>query len=194
MRPPEAKNLRWRDITTARDKDGSDILVIYVQGKGKTRKLIAPKSTGEYFERVRDLSKATKPDDPVFTIINGKPAQWLYRDNRGGIAEIYQITRRAERHPAHYLLFPPYLRHAAAFQRCRCVYLGAANGHIGQDDRAALWPCEHHQACRSGANGIVGWDAMHVEMNAEIDAQENQAKAVQAIKAKQAVKPRRAKR
>ncbi len=35
---------------------------------------------------------------------------------------------------------------------------------------------------------------MHVEMNAEIDAQENQAKAVQAIKAKQAVKPRRAKR
>ena len=37
MRPPEAKNLRWRDITRAKDKDGREILVIYVQGKGKTR-------------------------------------------------------------------------------------------------------------------------------------------------------------
>ncbi len=53
MRPTEAKNLRWRDITTARDKDGSDILVIYVQGKGKARKLIAPKSVGDYLDRVR---------------------------------------------------------------------------------------------------------------------------------------------
>jgi len=31
MRPPEAKNLRWRDIATAKDKDGQEILVIYVQ-------------------------------------------------------------------------------------------------------------------------------------------------------------------
>jgi integrase len=74
MRPPEAKNLRWRDISKAKDKDGTDILVIFVQGKGKTRQLIAPKSVGEYLDRVRAHSKATKPDDAVFTIINGKPA------------------------------------------------------------------------------------------------------------------------
>ena len=80
MRPPEAKNLRWRDITKAKDKDGTDILVIYVQGKGKERNLIAPKSVGDYLDRVRAQSKATKPDDAVFTIINGKPAVWLYRD------------------------------------------------------------------------------------------------------------------
>jgi len=48
MRPPEAKNLRWRDISKAKGKDGTDILVIFVQGKGKTRQLIAPKSVGEY--------------------------------------------------------------------------------------------------------------------------------------------------
>lgn len=61
MRPPEAKNLRWRDITKAKDKDGTDILVIYVQGKGKTRQLIAPKSVGEYLDRVRAQSKSTNP-------------------------------------------------------------------------------------------------------------------------------------
>jgi hypothetical protein len=42
--------------------------------------------------------------------------------------------------------------------------------------------------------GIGGWDAMHVEMNAEIDAAEQKAKAVQSIKAKQTTKPRRPKR
>lgn len=89
MRPPEAKNLRWRDITTAKDKDGQEILVIYVQGKGKTRKLIAPKSVEKYLDRVRELSKATKPDDPVFTIINGKPAVWLYRDT---VEELLKYT------------------------------------------------------------------------------------------------------
>jgi integrase len=81
MRPPEAKNLRWRDITPAKDRDGKEIVVLFVQGKGKSRKLIAPKSVGDYLDRIRALSKATKPDDRVFTIINGKPAQGLYEDN-----------------------------------------------------------------------------------------------------------------
>ncbi len=80
MRPPEAKNLRWRDIMAAKDRDGREIVVLFVQGKGKSRKLVAPKSVGDYLERVRALSKATKPDDNVFTIINGKPAKYLYSD------------------------------------------------------------------------------------------------------------------
>ena len=80
MRPPEAKNLRWRDVMTAKDRDGREIAVLFVQGKGKSRKLVAPKSVTECLERVRALSKATKPDDKVFTIINGKPAKYLYSD------------------------------------------------------------------------------------------------------------------
>ena len=80
MRPPEAKNLRWRDIMPAKDRDGREIVVLFVQGKGKSRKLVAPKSVGDYLDRVRGLSKATKSDDPVFTIINGKPAKYLYSD------------------------------------------------------------------------------------------------------------------
>jgi integrase len=80
MRPPEAKNVRWRDISPAKDREGREIVVLFVQGKGKSRKLVAPKSVGDYLDRVRELSKATKPDDPVFTIINGKPAKYLYSD------------------------------------------------------------------------------------------------------------------
>ena len=80
MRPPEAKNLRWRDVMPAKDRDGKEIVVLFVQGKGKSRKLVAPKSVGDYLDRIRALSKATAPDDPVFTIINGKPAKYLYED------------------------------------------------------------------------------------------------------------------
>jgi integrase len=80
MRPPEARNLRWRDIMAAKDRDGREIVVLSVQGKGKSRRLVAPKSVGDYLDRVRELSKATLPDDPVFTIINGKPAKYLYSD------------------------------------------------------------------------------------------------------------------
>lgn len=78
MRPVEAKNLRWRDIMEAKDRDKRDIVVLLVQGKDKSRKLVAPQSVRDYLERVRELSKATKPDDFVFTIINGKPAKFLY--------------------------------------------------------------------------------------------------------------------
>jgi hypothetical protein len=58
IRLPEAKNLRWREITKAKDKDGVDLLVVYVQGKGNTRKLIATKSVGDYLDRVRAQYKA----------------------------------------------------------------------------------------------------------------------------------------
>lgn len=80
MRPPEAKNLRWCDIAPAKDRDGKEIVVLFVHGKGKSRKLVAPKSVGDYLERIRALSKATQPNDAVFTTISGKPAKFLYED------------------------------------------------------------------------------------------------------------------
>jgi len=61
MRPSEAKNLRWRDISTAKDRDGRDMMVLFVQGKGKRRKLVAPASVGKFLDRIRDISKATAP-------------------------------------------------------------------------------------------------------------------------------------
>jgi integrase len=78
MRPPEAKNLRWRDIDVRTDRQGRSVVVVNVRGKGKFRELVAPSSVAEYFERIRKISKATKPDDFVFTTFEGKPARTLY--------------------------------------------------------------------------------------------------------------------
>ena len=78
MRPSEMKNLRWRDIMPAKDREGREIVVLFVQGKGKSRKLVAPKSVGDYLERIRTISKATEQEDRVFSNIAGKPAKTLY--------------------------------------------------------------------------------------------------------------------
>jgi integrase len=79
MRPSEARNLRWRDIAPAKDRDGREIFVLFVQGKGKSRKLVAPKSVSDYLDRVRDIAVATGPDDPVFTTSTGESAKSLYK-------------------------------------------------------------------------------------------------------------------
>jgi integrase len=78
MRPSEAKNLRWRDVRQEKDREGREIAVLFVQGKDKSRNLVAPKSVLEYLERIRAISKATRPDDRVFTTIKGAPAMTLY--------------------------------------------------------------------------------------------------------------------
>ncbi len=78
MRPVEMKNLRWRDVMPAKDREGREIVVLFVQGKDKSRKLVAPKSVGDYLERIRVISKATELDDRVFTNITGKPVKTLY--------------------------------------------------------------------------------------------------------------------
>jgi len=95
MRPSEAKNLRWRDITTGTDRAGRELVVLFVQGKGKSRKLVAPKSVGDYFERIREATRQYRHEaakegeavpevefrleDRVFTTITGEPAKSLYQ-------------------------------------------------------------------------------------------------------------------
>ncbi|MEA3015178.1 MAG: hypothetical protein QOD42_3723 [Sphingomonadales bacterium] len=80
MRPSEAKNLRWRDIASAKDRDGREIVVLFVQGKGKSRKLVAPQSVGDYLDRIRAIAKAQEPDNRVFTTVTGSPAKTLYKN------------------------------------------------------------------------------------------------------------------
>jgi integrase len=79
MRPPEARNLRWRDISYGKDKDGRELVILSVRGKDKARQLVAPPSVGEYLERIRTLSKATEPNNPVFTTYEGEAANSLYK-------------------------------------------------------------------------------------------------------------------
>ncbi len=79
MRPSEARNLRWRDITHAKDRDGRELVVMFVSGKGKTHRVVAPSSVSDYLERIRKISAATGPDDPVFSTRNGKSDKTLYK-------------------------------------------------------------------------------------------------------------------
>jgi integrase len=78
MRPAEMKNLRWRVMMPAKDREGHEIVVLFVQGKGKSRKLVAPKSVEDCLESIRILSKTTEPNDRVFRNVTGEPAKTLY--------------------------------------------------------------------------------------------------------------------
>lgn len=80
MRPSEAKNLRWRDVTIRKDREGRDVAVLSVTGKGKARGLVAPASVAEYLDRIRAIAKAKEPDDRVFTTQTGQPAKTLYKN------------------------------------------------------------------------------------------------------------------
>jgi integrase len=78
MRTIEAANLRWRDIDVRKDKEGRAFVCINVHGKDKFRELVAADSVASYLDRIRALSRATGPDDFVFSTYNGKPAKTLY--------------------------------------------------------------------------------------------------------------------
>lgn len=79
LRPPEARNLRWRDCGEVRTgQDGRPFIPVSVRGKGKFRTLVAPATVATYLNDIRELSRKTKPDDFVFTTYDGKPAQTLY--------------------------------------------------------------------------------------------------------------------
>ena len=78
MRTMEASNLRWRDIDVRTDKQGRSFVCINVRGKGKFRELVAAQNVASYLDRIKAISKATKPDDFVFTTQTGKQNASLY--------------------------------------------------------------------------------------------------------------------
>jgi integrase len=79
MRPPEAKNLLWRDVAIRTDDQKRKFVVLHVRGKSKFRNLVAPGSVADYLERIRAISKKTGDNDFVFTNWDGTPAETLYR-------------------------------------------------------------------------------------------------------------------
>src|ERR1700749_3794923 len=83
MRPSEARNLRWRDVDVRTEKKGSQsfkFAVLNVRGKDKFRSLVAPSNVADYLERIRNISKATGPNDFVFTTHKGTSSISLYHD------------------------------------------------------------------------------------------------------------------
>jgi integrase len=78
MRTMEARNLRWRDVDNKIDRDGRPFVLMNVRGKGKYRQLVAANNVATYIERIRAISKATNPDDHVFTTHKGERNSSLY--------------------------------------------------------------------------------------------------------------------
>jgi integrase len=85
MRPPEAKNLRWRDVAFRTDPQGRSFVILYVRGKKKFHELVAASNVAEYLERVRAVSKATEPDDFVFSTSQGRQAETLHKAPIGSL-------------------------------------------------------------------------------------------------------------
>ena len=92
MRPSEARNLRWRDITHSKDRDGRDVVVMFVSGKGKTHRVVAPSNVADYLERIRKIGIAIGPDDPVFTTHTGKSATSLYKHLIDAMLDYAKLT------------------------------------------------------------------------------------------------------
>lgn len=87
MRPPEAKNLRWRDVAIRKDGQGRTLVILHVRGKDKFRDLVAAGNVADYLERVRAVSLGTELDDFVFTNEKGTPASSLYESLIEGLLE-----------------------------------------------------------------------------------------------------------
>jgi integrase len=79
IRVGEARDLRWRDVTTDKDRDDAPIVVLNVKGKTDEREVIARNfDVKTYFDRIRELREAEtgrKPaaDEFVFCHRDGKP-------------------------------------------------------------------------------------------------------------------------
>lgn len=87
MRTSEARNLRWRDIDMRQTKDGRRFVTMNVRGKGKYRELIAATNVASYLDRIKEISKATNPNDFVFSKATGKGATTLYESLIGDLLE-----------------------------------------------------------------------------------------------------------
>ncbi len=70
LRVAEAKNLRFKDISTFKDDDGNEHIKMFVQGKGKSRVMVPLQRTKNYIE---DLKKFHKENAALFN--------WKYRDS-----------------------------------------------------------------------------------------------------------------
>ena len=78
MRPSEARNLRWRDVSTQADAHDRKFVRLNVRGKGKFRSLVAASNVAVYLDRIREISKYTRPDDFVFCAEDGQMSRTLY--------------------------------------------------------------------------------------------------------------------
>lgn len=194
MRPSELKNLRWRDVWPATDREGRDIMVLFVQGKGKSRKLVAPKSVGGYLDRVRAITKATAPDDRVFSNYTGEPAKTLYGSLIEDLLNEANLRKGADGTMRTTYCF----RHTYATFR---LQMGVDVYFLAEQMGTSVKMIEDHYGHVNTIKhadrvlmGMEGWDANAVGSGSDAALVETDARASQAVKIKQPATGRRSKR
>lgn len=77
LRPNEARQLRWRDVTTHRDTKGNTYVILHVAPDTKTgaRECVPLRNVPTLIERIRKNAKNTKNDDLIFASQSGDPIE-----------------------------------------------------------------------------------------------------------------------
>ena len=149
---------------------------------------------GDYLDRIRAISKATLPDDPVFTTITGKPVKFLYEDAVEKLLTEAELKIGPNGTPRSTYCF----RHTyATFRLSEGVDVYILAEQMGTSVKMIEQHYGHVNTIKHADRvlmGTGGWEAMHADMDAEGDAEEATAKARQAAKSKQSVRPAHFKR
>lgn len=97
MRPTEARNLRWRDVSIRKDNQNRRFVVLSVRGKGKHRELVAAGNVADYLDRVRELAKPVGDDQFVFTTNAGWELDVKAKANESRDGEAHVAARKSKR-------------------------------------------------------------------------------------------------
>ncbi len=161
MRPPEARNLRWRDVSIRNDDQERKFVVLHVRGKDKFRQLVAAAQCRGLLERIREIAKATEPDDFVFTTAEGKTTATITIDRQAfeGIGLVPVIGQA----PIDLLLPATY----ATFRLTEGVdvYSSEADGHSADDE--TLRPHQPGQEAERTQGARMGADLRRAQVVAE---------------------------
>ncbi len=71
MRVGEQRNLKWKDVQWRKDNNRNDMLVCAVEGKTGKRLVVCNEGMGKYFDRVKQITCHTEPDDWVWAKKDG---------------------------------------------------------------------------------------------------------------------------
>jgi len=113
MRPPEASNLRWRDVGEYVEPGTTDRYAqLFVRGKNKYRDLIADEDVLKYLESWKKTSLHTKKYDYVFSNDKGESAKY---DNRIFVKVLAKLGLLKNKHGNNRTLYS--LRHTYATMR-----------------------------------------------------------------------------
>jgi integrase len=103
MRKGEARQLRWRNLSTHKTQHGKWVLAHVLEGKTGERIVVCQPGAERYFNRLKKRGHNTGPDDLVFCHADGKPimeyigfkpmlkAAGLLKDGKGRDRTVYSL-------------------------------------------------------------------------------------------------------